>query len=251
LNGLRLRLKQSGKREEAARAALLQSFLSGKEVRESWQTIGLVQAIFQRSLDVGFELLEASEEVMESGDVEEGSISLMEKLAQSSLAQKADALLRKIPGVQGFLEKQMDKIWEEGVKAIYAGDLYLELYSQEELKGATKVFAAVTGYDGDKQIATENPSSADLSEEVVRTLVSRLDGYVTELFTSERFEQLRGRLDTILRDPAYRGKWLPFIFMLRDYMADEDAVENEKMFLISALLGEMRAVDEDSSEDDG
>jgi hypothetical protein len=145
----------------------------------------------------------------------------------------------------------MDKIWEEGVKAIYAGDLYLGLYSQEELKGATKVFAAVTGHNGAERMATENPSSADLSEEVVRTLVSRLDGYVTELFTSERLEQLRERLDAILRDPAYRGKWLPFVFMLREYMADEDSVENEKNFLISALIGEMRAVGEASREGDG
>ena len=37
--------------------------------------------------------------------------------------------------------------------------------------------------------------------------------------------------------------------MLVEYMADEEAVENEKWFLISAFFGEIRAVGEDFEED--
>jgi hypothetical protein len=68
------------------------------------------------------------------------------------------------------------------------------------------------------------------------------DDYITELFTSERLDQLRARLNTTLNDPDCPKEWLVFIVMLAEYMAAEDAAENEKPFLISAFLGEMRAV---------
>jgi len=65
-----------------------------------------------------------------------------------------------------------------------------------------------------------------------------LDDYLTELITPERLDRLRARLDAVLKDPAYK-KWLGFLYMLVEYMADENAVEIEKRFLIQALLGEM------------
>lgn len=65
LDSLRLRLKRSGKKEDAARVAALQSFLGSDKSRASWPMIGLVQAIFSRSLAAGFDMMEASIEVME------------------------------------------------------------------------------------------------------------------------------------------------------------------------------------------
>jgi hypothetical protein len=66
--------------------------------------------------------------------------------------------------------------------------------------------------------------------------------YRTELLTSERLEQVRQRLDAILKDPAYEGKWSAFLYMVTQYMAEEDAVEYEKPFLVTAFLGEMNVV---------
>ena len=54
--------------------------------------------------------------------------------------------------------------------------------------------------------------------------------------------QLQARLNDVANDPSYPEKWLAFRLMLAEYMAHEDAIENEKRFLIWALIGEMRAV---------
>ncbi len=250
LNNLRLRLKRSGKREEAARAAALQSFLGERGSSEIWPMVGLVQAICHRNFMVGVELLEASMEVMETDSPDKSDVPLAQKLAQSSLTQKMDTLLEKVPGLRGFMEKQVDSVWEEGVDAIFAGDLKLDLFSPEELEAGFEIFNTVFGHYTAEETATQDPLLLEVPQEEVTTLVLRLDGYIAELFTPERLDQLRARLDTIMKDSAYKGKWLTFIFLLAGYMAEEDAVENEKLFLIKALLSEMRAVATASQEAD-
>jgi hypothetical protein len=244
LNNLRLRLKRSGKQEQVTQAAALQSFLRDNEDDGTWSMIGLVQAIVQRSLAAGFELLEASMEVMEADHPggSEAPLTLSQKLAQSSLAQRADAVLRKIPGLSGFLEKQADKIWEEGTDAIFEGDLYLELFTPEELETGFDIFETTFGGDVSQETAPQETPLLTIKEEKAKSLISRVDDYITELFTPERLDQLRARLNTVLNDPDCPKEWLAFIMMLGEYMATEDAAENEKPFLIRAFFGEMRAV---------
>jgi len=250
VNALRLRLKQSSKREEAAKVAVLQSFLSEEEGNEIWSTIGLVQAIVQRSLVAGFELLELSIEAMEPEGVDEEEFSLLERLGQSSLVQKADALLSRIPGMRWFLEKQADKIWEEGMEAIHAGELCLGLYTLEELEGGVGIFAEVIGHVRDTGMASEETSAPKEPEELQKALILGLNDYVAELFTPQRLDQLRGRLNIVLREVAHEKKWLSFILMLIECMEDEDAAKNERGFLISALLGEIKAAARATVEDD-
>jgi hypothetical protein len=239
LNDLRLRLKQSGEREEAAKAAALQSFLGGDTGEEIWPMIGLVQAIFYRSLTVGFELIEASMEAMETVGPDESDVSLFEKLAQSSLAQKAEALLKKVPGLRGFMEKQADKIWEEGLHAMFTGELHLELYSPKEIGVGFEMLQTMFKDDIAERRETQDLRPLEMSQEKGKALISQVGSYITELFTPERLDQLRVRLNTILADPVYPKKWLAFLYMLAEYMAAEDAVEHEKHVLITSFIGEM------------
>jgi hypothetical protein len=249
LNDLRLRMKQSGEREEAAKAAALQSFLGGDETQEIWPMIGLVQAIFYRSLTVGFELMEASMEVMETEVSDEDSASLFERVAQSRVTQKADALLKKVPGLGRFLEKQADKIWEEGLHALFMGELHLELFSEEELRAGFDILQEVFKDDIAERRETRDLTPLEMSEEQGATLISQVDGYLTEMMTPERLKQLRGKLSVAQRDPAYKEKWLAFLYMLGEYMADEDTVEYGKQFLVTAFLGEMHTVIQAFQED--
>ena len=251
LNDLRLRLKRAGEREEAAKAAGLQSFLSGEATKEIWPMIGLVQAIFYRSIQIGFELMEASMEVVETVGPEESGLSLFEKVVQSKVAQKADALLKKVPGLGGFLEKQADKIWEEGLHALYMGDLYLELYSPEEIGAGFEILQTVFKDDIAERREARDFRPLEMSQEKGMAVISRVDSYVTELVTPERLEQLRGRLNAILKDPATEREWLAFLYMLAQYMADEDAAENEKHFLVTSFVGEMNVVTKTFQEDSG
>ena len=250
LNDLRLRLKRSGERQEAAKAAALQSFLGGDTDSGIWPMMGLVQAIFIRSLKIGFELMETAMEVAETIGPDGSDIPPTEKLARSRVTEKSAELLKKIPGLRGFLDKQADKSWEEGVEAVFAGELYLELYSPEELETGFKIFGATFGRDDiAEETDTLEPLTPEVTGEDVETVVSQLDDYITELFTPERLDQLRARLDAILKDPAYMEKWAPFLFLLAQNMANEDALEYEMLFLIQALIGEMACVTKAFQED--
>ncbi len=250
LNDLRLRLKRSGEREEVAKAAALQSFLGGDTGSDIWPMMGLVQAIFARSLAIGFELMETAMEVVETADPDESDVPLTEKLARSSVTQKAAELLERVPGLSGFLNKHADKVWEEGIDAVFAGELYLELFSLEELETGFKIFGATFGrYDIVEETDTPEPLTPEVPSEDVETVIFQLDDYITELFTPERLDQLRARLDAVLKDPAYAGKWSSFLYLLAENMADEDAVEYEMQFLIQALIGEMAFVAAEFQED--
>jgi hypothetical protein len=251
LSNLRQRLKRAGNREKAAQAAALQSFLGGGESNELWPMIGLVQAIVRRSMAAGFELFEASMEVMEAGGLDEGETprTLTEKLAQSSVALKANALLQKVPGLSGFLEKQADSIWQEGIDAVFEGDLYLGIFTPEELEAGLVILGATREGDITQEAAAQEATTIEITEEQGKTLVSRIDDYLTGLFTPVRLDRLRNRLNAILDSSDYERRWVAFIMMLVEYMADEEAVENEKEFLITAFFGEMRAVGAAMEED--
>jgi hypothetical protein len=251
LSKLRQRLKRAGKREKAAQAAALQSFLGGGESGEIWPMIGLVQAIVRRSMAAGFELFEASMEVMEAGDLDEGETprTLTEKLAQSSVALKANTLLQKVPGLSGFLEKQADSIWQEGVDAVFEGDLYLGIFTSEELEAGLVILGATREGDIIQEADAQDPTTIEITEEQGKALVLRIDDYLTELFSPARLDRLRNRLNAILDSSDYERRWVAFIMMLVEYMADEEAVENEKGFLISAFFGEMRSVGAAMEED--
>jgi hypothetical protein len=243
LNDLRLRLKGSGEREEVAKAAALQLFLGEDTDSEVWSMIGLVQAIFLRSLTTGFELMEVAMEVKEITGHDEDDVPSTNKLTQSSVTQKATDLLKRVPGLSGFLDKHADKVWEEGVDAVFRGELYLELFSPEELEPGFKIFGATFGrFDIDDDADAQELLVREVTRENLETVISQLGDYIAELFTPERLDQLRARLDAVLKDPAYAGKWSSFVFLLAQNMAHAEAVEYEMRFLVQALIGEMAFV---------
>jgi len=238
LNSLRLRQKRSGKLQEAALAAALQSFLDADKEGTIWSIIGLVQAIVQRSLATGFELFEASMAASETiKESKGGAVPLLQKLSQSSLGQKADELLTKVPGLSKFVEKQSDKVWEEGVTAIYEGELYLGLYSPEELAAGLDIIETLFR---DVIVQDSKPEQAKVSKESGETLIAQVNDYIGELFTSERLDQLRARLDTVLNELEPMDKWLAFTLMLVEYMKDSNAAEYERAFLVKSFFGEIR-----------
>ncbi len=242
LGELRLRLKKTNQSEKVAKVAALQMFLPDKAGRQIWPMVGLVQAIYHRSLAAGFELAQVSLEAIESDEFEtdEISLTLTQRLAQSAIGQKAESLLKKVPGLSKFLEKEVDKIWEEGEEAIFEGELYLELYSVEELEGAAQIFAEILGTNTSEDPSAQETTRSKMTEETGKIAVRRIDDYITQLFTPERLDLLRARLDAVAKDSSYPKKWLAFRMMLTEYMADENAAEVEKGFLIRALIGELR-----------
>jgi hypothetical protein len=241
LDRLRLRLKEAGEQEEAAKAAMLLSFLDEDSSDEMWAMVGLVQAIFHRSVFIGFEMAESAIEAVEAQDSDEDPGTLLNRLAQSRLGQKAESLLKRVPGLHKYLAKQADTTWDEGLQAIFEGDLYLELYSEEELYAGLGLFRQALG-DAIEEARSEGRPAADVPEDKAQDFVLQVDRYITDLFTLERLDQARARLDAVLRARALENKWFPFLMMLKQYMDDPDAAENERHFFATAFLGELKHV---------
>ena len=249
LDNLRLRLKRSGDKQETARIAVLQSFMREDKTRSTWPMIGLVQAIFFSSVAAGFEMLEASAELLEADGTERRDAAWVDRMMQSSRAQKASRTLEKIPGLKTYMERQTDQAWEEGIDAVFEGNLYLALYSREELEGAAEVLATLIGYESAEEMLEQEDPLRGEPQDVAKTYVARLQSYLSALFTPARLEQLQSRMDAVVADPAYKGQWFPFVVMLREYLQDENAIQNEMGTLIGALFGEMRVFEEMAREE--
>ena len=248
LNDLRLRLKQSGKKNETAKVAALLSFLRKDKERSIWPMIGLVQAIYRRSLRVGFEMIEASIDVI-GPDAREGEdTSMTDKPKKPGPGKKINNLLKKTPGLREYLEKEADKIWIKGRNAILAGDLYLGIYAPEELEAGIEIIATVSGFDSVEAMLAADPSAWILADDKAENLLVRLDNYITKLFTRARLGQLREKMNTLMKDPQYKGKWFPFIMLLKESLADKEAVDYKKRFFISAFFSELRATAKEGSE---
>jgi hypothetical protein len=247
LDKLRLRLKKSGQQKKVPQVAALQMFLGGEggESQELWPMIGLVQAIIQRSLEIGFELGVASADIMDMEGIEEGDspLEISEKVAASSVGQKLTGLLSKIPGLGGFLEKKADEVWDEGMHALYMGDLNLGLFTPDELGEGVEILNKVMTEGLSQDVITSGKLPPRLVEERSVGFVIQIDKYITELATPELMERVRERIEAAALDPDYKERWSAFIFMLVQYFVEETAeTHDEKPFLVYAFMGEMKTM---------
>jgi hypothetical protein len=246
LKALRAHWKEEGKPEAAARAAAVQSFLVQDKSLSTWAMLGVVQAIFHRSMMIGFELFEATAETFDTSGSDEESTSLYERLSQPNATQKIAALLQEHPEVRNFMEGEADKVWEEGQEAIFSGELGLGLFTEEELQGGLELFKQMLGYDE----ATGEHEEISPSPEEVAAFVSRIDEYVVDRLTPQRLVQMQERLALVLKEKAVEGKWSPFIILLAEDMKAEDAIENQRGLLVRMFFGEMRQLSQAPGEDD-
>jgi len=241
LDNLRLRLKRSGKKKETARVEALLSFLREDKKRGSWPIIGLVQAILRRHLGVGFDLMDVTMTAMGPDDMEDNDTLVTDKLKKPGLIKKVKTLLKKTPGLRDYLEEQADKTWEEGMDAVLGGDLNLDIYSPKEMRAGLEIIAKSSGFDSVEAMVTVDSSSWKLSEDKAKIVIDQLENHITNLFTPARLEQLRGEIDAFWKDSKHKGKWSPFLMLLRESLSDKKVVEYEKGFFVYAFWGELHA----------
>jgi hypothetical protein len=247
LKALRARWQKEGKPEAAARVAALQSFLDEEKGNSAWAMLGVVQAIFHRSMMIGFELFEATAATFDTDGTTEESTSLYERLSQPDATQKIAALLQEHPEVRDFMEGEADRTWDEGQEAIYSGELDLGLFTEEELREGLELLAELLGYDETTGKLTKGISPA--SKEA-RNVVSRVEDYVADRLTPQRLVQMQERLALVLKEKTLEQKWFPFILLLAEDMKTEDAIENQRGLLVRTFFGEMRKLSQAPGEDD-
>lgn len=243
LDSLRLRLKGAGDRNQAARVATMQSFLGSDVTSEIWPVIGLVQAILERSLAAAFALLDASERALQSiGEDRHASWeTILPKLTQyvDGLGDTAGQLLPDIPGLSAYLQKSTDATWEQGDQAVFRGELYLELYTLSELETAARELVSVITGLTPQELAAGTRPSGPIDNPDPEVPVARMDEYVTQLMTPERFEQLCQHLTALLADVQLADKWRGYLMLLTQQMAEPGARQTEHSFLVHALFGEL------------
>jgi hypothetical protein len=114
------------------------------------------------------------------------------------------------------------------------------------VQGGLEILAEVLDYD--EATGKLNKEISATSEEA-KSLVSRIEDYVAELLTPQRYVQMQDRLALILKEEAFEQKWLTFILLLTEDMKAEDAIESQRGFLVRAFFGEMRRLSNAPAED--
>ena len=240
------RFKQEGEPEQALQASFLRMFLKSQSEVELWGMVGLLHAIFRRTLATGFSLAEVFAEL---GTVRRTTgndlASTIEAIEKGGVGQRLRGLLEGLPGLRHFMEKEVDEVWENGLAAAFSGDLYLGIYTEEEVKRGTQMI--------EESIApaiAAGTSPDVVLEEKGQEIVVKVDGYVTGLFATERLDQLRSHLNNIVRENQVDQEWFTMVTLLRGYLDEEDAAENVQPFLVRALFGEVRRAAEAVSQEE-
>ena len=222
------------KREpKVAQVAVAHFVLSTKEMGdESWQ-MPLIHGLVGRSIATGFALIESSQDHMELSPYER----MLDEVTQGGAIKKVEGLLKRIPGLRHYLEKQADEVWEAGEQAVYVGELNLELFSEEELISVAELIDTLV------KPAFEADDKESAVQEAMTVFLKELYDYLAQIFANPaRLEAVKKRIGTILQEEAVDPQWMPFVFLLRGHLDEEDAAEYERPFFIKAIMGETRTV---------
>ncbi len=243
LDNLRQRLRQAGQRQEAAKAAALQSFLSTSEVEDAWLILGLVQTIVGRALEAGFKLMELTEKMMSHLPDNESADTWLQDAAESELGQQIQTELAQIPGLSRFVEKKTDEIMDEGYLALRSGELDLALFTEEELTVGFNIFTEVMGgSEAIEELFEQDDYVPEITQKQSETLIERVNAHLTQILTPERMDEIRDQVEAILEAEDLPKQYYPFGMMMNNYLQDEEDPTTQRLFLITAFLGEMRAV---------
>lgn len=155
--------------------------------------------------------------------------------------------MKKIPGLL-YLEKEVDTVWDEGLKAIESGELELELYSYEELLGGIEILLEVLQPQVEEKRVQGDSYQPALSDKQGKMLITRIEEYITGLFTPKRLEQLREHLNSCLQEPSANRPYLAFIGMVNLHMQADDAVEDEMALLMRTFFREVRNLEQSELE---
>lgn len=279
--------KLKGKRQAVTNLAALQMVLSTDSPENkhiAWSSMGLIHALLQRSMGVGLEFMGVLDELDDVNPDPDSVQRIMEEIStisdDDSKQTKNASALRKIvnhvqssPMLTRFLSQKIDYDWDEGLTALFVGELALDLFSEAERERAAEIFHAAN-YEVMKQMGLDVDLEGD--NEVDDAEQDKLDAFMEQLdreevltravkiYMPQHFDLLEeifespqrqsALLDQLKEMLAYHLKeqtrWTGFISQLHATL-DEDPDEfNYNEALIRALFGEMKPlVTVDSSED--
>lgn len=216
IESLRERLIEAGEREQAARAGLVLDFLEQADKDAIWSAVGVVLGLGQRSLDAGFDLIEAMD-TTEPPFADESD----------EPAPEVQAVLDRYPGLLESMLTHHDQLWEEGVENLFMGTLWLDLFRGEELEPQLEKWERILDHDEAGE------------QEEADALVEEISQYVTGLLTPERLGQALTLLENMRDDETLEPEDAEFVTSLLSALMDEETVPEGVSALISAFFGEL------------
>jgi hypothetical protein len=234
LDALRRRLRRTGRRDTAAKAAGLLYFLDTDLGEQIWPSVGLIQALVRRSVAAGLRLSAVASSLADTMGFGKSSSSEAEEAQRASLEESL-TLLREIPGLETFLSQEADKVWMEGLSALTNGEVFLGLYTAPEIIGALDILHA------SHKASLQQRETQGARQEREHEFADRLAGYVAELLTAERLEQMRSRLGEARGEAESDPPAVAFIDLLLERLSAEGAAQRQRPLLTLALLGEVQA----------
>jgi hypothetical protein len=242
LERLRQRARRQSQEKLAAQAAAILSFLGEAPVDSGiWTSVGVVQALAQRSLSAGFEVAAIVSEMEEKGEIPPWittKAQFAEEFSESPIVQKVEAVFERYPGLVEFMAEENDRMWEEGLEALFSGELYLDLFTFEELEPGFELFENTLG-----AVAGEFEATSPDFLQAGEAFAAGIGEYLTSLLTPERTEAVLGVLDEILEEQMLGASWANFVMMFKDELAQSDP-EEIVSYLSRVYVGELRAVEE-------
>ena len=249
---LRERLRTANAMADLRKATALQILLQAEELTPALIATGLIRKFVSDALDTGFTVMGISMQAEElDADDEDLSFSeLQDRILNSPLGQSIQKQVEESPGLLRYMEKQIDEMYDAGNKALFKGELMLNLYSETEL---TEAAALVQALIPEMETDTEDEEDDKDENTFIEAAIQEIDAYVQRLFTPERLVAAREHLLTLLNSPEYKGsKWASFLQMQYQAFDDENALNTERPFLLMTMWGELHPflVEDDAEADD-
>jgi len=213
---LRERLIEDGEREQAARAGLVLDFLETGGSSVMWPRVGVVHGLGQRSLEAGWALTRAATETDQIFR-EDGA----------ELTPEWQEVLEKYPGLVESMAIHHDRTWEDGVEALFTGDLWLGVFHEDELEQQLETW----------ERALEHDKAGEKEEADAR--VEEISHYTASLLTTERVGEMMAHLETLHENEPLDPEEAEFVGLLRAALMDEETVREGVAALVTAFFGEL------------
>lgn len=232
---LRNRLRAPDEEEMRMEAAAVQFFLEADRTDTVLPHLGFFRSFLSRSLEAGFTLMGSSMEIEEMAEAGQSisSDTLMERFTNSEWGAEVEKRLESSPGFRKYMDKQVDQIYDDGLRATFTGELPLNLFTPEEMTPAVELVR--NAFDMEE---ARKGKKRDNSH-VMKALIPQLLDYLKPLVTPTRVQQIEATLaERVAEASQIHSTRLPFLDLKRSAFAEADAAEIEQGFLVAALIGQ-------------
>jgi hypothetical protein len=204
-------------------ASGIHTFLKSDKKGKSWAVVGLVRALVQESLHLGFELSDII-----GGDPEQ-------LLADAEKEKQLQVLYKKAPKLRRYIEEKMSGFWQESMTDVYTGEWEINLFTPDELEGSAKMFRRHFPIE---ELGEEEPDDA---RERSEKFVEEMDEYIRRLLTPERTKAMSQYLSDLQANTP-QGPRLLFLNLLHQDLEETDEPGDLAPTLMKILMGETVAI---------